>query len=693
MNCRNLKAYVLLSALCQCAISAAARADEAQRPVTIDDHFTLANLGAAVISPSGDKIAYTESRWQEATNDRKSEIWVVATDGKTPPERLTFEPAGYGSPTWSPDGSSLYFTWSRRRAGATAAPYDGTNQVWRIKATGGEPVAVTQVKDGIDSFELASDGKSAIYTTSSSKFTGDWSKLRTQFDDVRYGEAKSVQTEIWRLDLSSWRSEKLLDFDGNVDSFALTRAGDRLAMITAPNARTITIEGQTQVTIVDLKTAEHYNLPDDLWRKQAPSPYGRLFSPRWSADGKALTFANTVDGYPNELYLATWDASDKPLTTKLPRPRGVSLDGGVEGAPHIAWIGDTHDLCFLGEEKARVRAYVLRDATGKKEQAGTITPGDIVIEALTLDSAGKRLGTVVSSPKAMPDVHIIEDSKLTKLTDINPQTATWKLPVISVVSWKGASGKTVEGILELPPDYKPGDRVPAYIKIHGGPTSCTPNRMIYDIYGSVLFPSQGIAVLSPNYRGSTSYGDDFITDLIGHENEVDVEDILTGVEHMVAQGIFDDKRIGIGGWSNGGYLTNCCIAKTKRFAAASSGAGIADMTLEWGTNDEPAYQLVFCRGTIWDKADVYRRFSPIYEFNRVTTPVIFHVGAEDRRCPPGNSLMGYRALKETLGKTAELVVYPGAPHGLGTYKDRKAKLAWDLVWFQHYLQGKAVPTN
>jgi dipeptidyl aminopeptidase/acylaminoacyl peptidase len=275
-----------------------------------------------------------------------------------------------------------------------------------------------------------------------------------------------------------------------------------------------------------------------------------------------------------------------------------------------------------------------------------------------------------------------------RLTKINPQVDTWKLPKISTVAWKGARGDSVEGILELPPDYRPGQKLPLVVEIHGGPTTASYFQLQYWIYGRTLLPARGYALLSPNYRGSTGYGDRFITDLIGHENELDVEDILKGVDALVKRGIADPKRLGVMGWSNGGYLTNCLISRTTRFKAASSGAGIVDTVMEWGANDEPAYMNVFMQGFPWSRPRRYRKASSTYDLHKIRTPTLIHVGGNDERCPPPQSRMLYRALKEYVRVPTELLVYPGEPHGLMKYKNRRAKMVWDLAWFDRYLLGK-----
>jgi dipeptidyl aminopeptidase/acylaminoacyl peptidase len=308
----------------------------------------------------------------------------------------------------------------------------------------------------------------------------------------------------------------------------------------------------------------------------------------------------------------------------------------------------------------------------------------------SLDPAAPRaFAAVMAMPTKFPDIYTgTGPTDLKQLTNVNPQAAAWKLPHLSIVSWKGAGGESVEGILELPPDYKKGEKVPLVVEIHGGPTTATYYKLQYWIYGRTLLPARGYAVLCPNYRGSTGYGDKFTADLIGRENDLDVEDILRGVDALIERGIADPDKLAVTGWSNGGYLTNCIITKTPRFKAAISGAGIVDAILEWGSNDEPAYAIVFKQGFPWSNPEKYHKASSTYHLDKIRTPTLIHVGGNDDRCPPGNSRMLYRALKEYVNVPTELVVYPGEGHGIMKYRNRRAKLEWDLAWLDRYVMGK-----
>jgi dipeptidyl aminopeptidase/acylaminoacyl peptidase len=677
----------LLALALVCCLTAAAHGEPPKRDhaITAEDYFSLSMLLQSALSPDGSHVAYTESRWHKDTDNRKADLWVVEVASKKV-RRLTFAGGNDSSPRWSPDSKRIYFLGRRKREGEKQPPHNGTTQVWRIDRDAGTPFAVTRVSGGVVAFDLSSDGKQLFYQTDTSKTEGDWKKLREQFKSIQYGHGKPKVSEVWKLDLTTWRADKVVAANRNIREFKVAPDGKSVAMITTPDETVVTFEGRSRVDVFDLATKKTATIPDKCFRAEAPSPYGWLETLAWSPDSRNLAFNVIFDGYPAEVVVARHGEGDWTAAL-LKRPEGVHIRG--YGSP-LAWIRDGH-LCFLGEQKARVRLYEAEGAQeGKPSSFQVRTAGDVVVESFSTVPTGEAIA-VMNDTTHTPDLYrcdLARDTKPVRLTNLSPQVDTWKLPQLSVVSWKGARGDTVEGILELPPGYKKGDKVPLVVEIHGGPTTATRFHLQYWIYGRTLLPARGYAVLSPNYRGSTGYGDRFLTDLVGHENDLDVQDILAGVDALVAKGIADPERLGVMGWSNGGYLTNCLISKTTRFKAASSGAGIVDTVMEWGSNDEPAYAIVFKKGFPWSNPDQYRKTSPTYALDKVRTPTLIHVGGGDERCPPSQSRMLYRALKEYVKVPTELLVYPGEPHGLTKYSHREAKLRWDLAWFDRYILGK-----
>jgi dipeptidyl aminopeptidase/acylaminoacyl peptidase len=652
--------------------------------ITVDDYFTQADVFQCKTSPDGKHVAYVEGRWQKATDDRKTDLWVVDTKTRAV-RRLTDERGNDRAPVWSPDGRHVYFLGSRKRDGEKQPPYNGKPQVWRVGLQGGPSQAVTRAEEGVQLFDLSPDGRTVYYVTEVEKIDGEWKHLRQQFRDIEVGYGADQFSQVWKLDLESWRADKILEEHRVIREMQVSPDGSRLGLITTPDSTVVSFEGRSRVDVHDLKGRKTTPLPDRAYRADAPSPYGWLENLAWSPDGQALAWNVIFDAYPAEVIVAEWKGGE-PAVFKMPRPPGVSLQG--YGSP-LAWR-EPGALGFLGEEKARVRLYCTRElSAGRRPDYQVWTPGDVVVSSFSFNKDGSQAALVMNDPGHFPEVCLAGESRPpVPLTHLNPQADTWKLPKMSVVSWKGARGDPVEGVLELPPDYKPGQRVPLVLEIHGGPTTATHYQLQYWIYGRTLLPARGYAVLCPNYRGSTGYGDKFLTDLVGHENELDVEDILKGVDALVERGIADPERLAVSGWSNGGYLTNCLISKTTRFKAAISGAGIVDAVTEFGINDEPAYSMVFKQGFPWSNPRQFQRASPSYSLDKVRTPTLIHVGARDERCPPGQSRMLYRCLREYAHVPTELLVYPGEPHGLMKYSHRRAKMEWDLAWLERYVLGK-----
>jgi dipeptidyl aminopeptidase/acylaminoacyl peptidase len=650
------------------------------RDVTVDDYFSLASVSQVALSPNGKHLAYAEARWQNAGNDRKTDLWLIELrSGEV--KQLTRDRANDRSLKWAADGATLYFLGNRKHEGEKKPPYDGKTQIWKLSLEGGEPADVTRSAEGVDAYDLSADGKTLYYTSETTlKEEDPFASLRERHDNLEYGHGSHKASRLWKLDLKTGQIEKILEDRRYIREFAVAPDGKRAALITTPDDRIVSFEGASRVDILDLETLKLAPLSDQLWRADAPSPYAWLEGLAWAPDGRRLAFNVVFDAYPAEIIVAEW-RDGKPTTSRVERGK-ASVRG--YGSP-LQWRTATQ-LCLLAEVRAQVQ---VQEASARLELGAVWTPRNTVVSAFSFAADGETLAYVASDPQHLPEIHLRRGDEVRRLTDLNSQAKNWKLPRVSIVAWKGANDTQVEGVLELPADYEKGKPLPLVVGLHGGPTTAIYAALDFSPYeGRMILPARGYALLLPNYRGSTGYGDRFITDLIGKENSVELEDILNGVDALIDSGVADRTRLGVMGWSNGGYLTNCLIARTPRFKAASSGAGILDTVTEWGINDEPAYAAALKGGHPWQKPDVYRRSSPIYDIGKVLTPTLIHVGAADERCPPGQSRMLYRALHEYVKAPTELVVYPGEPHSLGKLSSRKAKMEWDLAWFDHYLLNK-----
>ena len=678
---------LLFALACCCSYCAPLRGESPLRDhdIEAEDYFGLGVMANCQASPDGSYVVYTESRWAPPAEKRNVDLWIVETAAKKV-RRLTFDPASDSASHWSPDGRFIYFTSNRKRGEEDAPPYDGTKQIWRISPSGGSPFAVTKVKDGVQQFDLAGDGRSLYYTVGNEVVDEEWKSLRKEYKDLQYGHGVTKFSQVWRLDLATWRSKKIVDDKRVVVDFEVSNDERRIAMVTRPDETLLSNEGWTRIDVWEKATDKVTTVTPDGWRASHPSPYGWIDALTLSADGDAVAFSLSFDGFPTQLYVVTWQA-DEPTLRALDRTIDAEINGGS-----LRWKGNSRDLCMVGQVKARSHVFCIGDVQSSKQgKMRAHTEGDLVVSAYSHAAESRSLFSVLSTTKHPPDLfRFVKPADLIRLTKINPQVDSWKLPQISIVSWKGAHGDTVEGILELPHDHKPGTPLPMVVEIHGGPTSASMYQLRFWIYGRTLLASKGYALLSPNYRGSTGYGDEFMVELVGHENEIEVEDILKGVDAMVERGIADKDRLGVMGWSNGGYLTNCLITHTTRFKAASSGAGVLDMVIQWGTEDTPGHVINYMEQSLpWDKPEHYEEASPLYSLDKVVTPTVIHVGGEDPRVPVAHSRALYRGLKHYLNVPAELVIYPGEGHGLTKYENRKAKMAWDLAWFDRYLLGKS----
>ena len=686
--------FLVLVVLCP-----AVTAQEKKHTVVPADYFSLRTITEVAVSPDGKHVAYALAAWDKAEDNRRTDLWIVPIDGSISPRRITADRANDRHLRWSVDGDAIYCLGNRRRGGETKAPYDGTTQVWKIKLApvkadfptdleAREPVPITREAGGVSSFDYAPLADAIFFSKDRSESDDDdFAKLRAAHSKVEYGHGIRKVSELHRLNLRDWRSEKLVDDKRNIREFAVTRDGARVVMLTAFDDSTVKSEAESRADVWE--AGKIVTPPTDAYRAKAASPYAWLENLAWSDNGEHFAFCAVHDAFPGEIVIGS-RKDQKWSIAYLPRKNSkIELHG--YGTP-LRWR--ENDLYFLTEQSGVTDVAIWSpERPGNLGHGSTVNGPGAVVDAFDIGGNPPQMVAVRSDAGEFPVLVSNLKTGRKTIADPNPHTKNWSLPSIRHITWKAPDGTTVGGVLELPPGYQKGEKLPLVVGIHGGPTTSTKAVMSFDPHnGRLYFATAGYAVLQPNYRGSTGYGEKFLTDLIGRENDVDVKDILAGIDHLVKEGIADPDRVACMGWSNGGYLTNCLITlkdSPVKFRAASSGAGILDTVAEWGFNDEPGYPTVFKKGLPWEQPDLYRKTSPTYGLGNVTTPTLIHVGGNDERCPPGQSRMLYRALKEYRHVPTELVVYTGEPHGLSRMSNRRAKMEWDLAWFEKYLKPTA----
>jgi len=654
------------------------------RPVAPDDAFTLDTVAGMAVDTRGTKVAFILRRWSEDDDGTVRDLWLLDTRSRNT-RRLTFTDDLVAKPTFSPNGDTLYMV---------AKDDQGDKQLFRIDADGGPMQPLTREPGGIDGYELDPSGKAAwIVVHTERPASDDWAGLRSEHADLTYVDRQVTTSRVDRLDLATFRTDTVWTPDAYIIDLEVTRHGERLAAITAPDVELIRWEGETEVVIFEPDTDSTSTLDDALWRDNAPSPYGWLSSLAWASDGRALAFRVDFDGHPGEVFAAEL-AGGEAEVWKLPRPREVHVD-----SPGLRWVPGRRELCFGAAEKARRRVVCLdRVRSGTVGRDRTVPSGDAVVEDFAFSGDGRDLIAYAGTPDRFPELYRLPARgtlAAVPLTDLNPHTKSWALPSLSIVQWTAPDGTAVEGVLELPAGWTPEDGpLPTMVVIHGGPTSQSRYQRRFRYHGRTLLASQGHAVFLPNYRGSTGYGDAFLTDLIGKEADIEVVDILAGVDHLVSEGISDADRLAVGGWSNGGFLTNAIVSRSDRFKAAISGAGVADQTMQWALEDTPGHVINYMQGLPWEQNEAHETASPLRALGGASIPTLIHVGENDARVPAAHARAMFRALDVYLDVPTELVIYPDTGHGLRKMSHQQAKMAWDLAWLARWLnpEAPAAPT-
>ena len=288
-----------------------------------------------------------------------------------------------------------------------------------------------------------------------------------------------------------------------------------------------------------------------------------------------------------------------------------------------------------------------------------------------------------------PEVYVSGVNNLSPVTisNINADLAKMPMPKTEVIKWKSTDGREIEGLLTYPIGYQTGQKVPMILNVHGGPAGVFNQSFIggRGVYPLVSFAAKGYAVLRPNPRGSSGYGVEFRRANIKDWGGMDYQDLMTGVDTVVKMGVADENRLGVMGWSYGGFMTSTIVTKTKRFKVASAGAPVTNLMSFNGTADIPAFIPDYFGGQSWDNIEIYMKHSAMFNVKGVTTPTMIQQGDADVRVPISQGFEFYNALK-SQGVPTRMIVLPRQPHGPTEPKMQLAAMQSNLDWFEKYLK-------
>jgi dipeptidyl aminopeptidase/acylaminoacyl peptidase len=659
---------VLLAAAAPLALGAQAR-----RPLRVDDLYRLRDVRDPQRSPDGQWVAYTVSSADSARDKNDSDVWMTSWDG-TRTVRLTSTSDGESAPRWSPDGRYLSFLSSRQNAGG--------GQVWLLDRQGGEAIKLTSVKGGVSEYAWSPDAKRLVLLIGDpdpADAGGDSTKGKTEKPIVvdRYAFKRDIDGYL------SSRHDHLYLFDVATKTLdTLTRgAFDDESPSWSPDGQMIAFVSKRDTGDVD----RHDNRDIYVVEARAGATARRLTTftgtddgpPAWSPDGKWIAYLRggdpKYDAY-TLLRLAIVPAAGgtaRTLTETLDRP-----------VAQPRWSADGKSVVVLvADDRKRYLARVPVDG-GAMER---IADGTRVINAMSPGSDG-AFAVLAATPTTYPEVFALEGTALRQLSHQNDSLfAHLQLGSTEGVEFKSKDGTEVHGVLVKPAGAVAGTKLPLLLRIHGGPNSQDQYEFNFE---RELFAANGYAVLAVNYRGSNGRGEKYGTAIFADWGNKEVQDLLAGVDHVVATGVADPERLGIGGWSYGGILTDYTIASTNRFKAAISGAGSAMQLSMYGA-DQYITQYETELGPPWKNQDLWLKVSyPFFHADRIRTPTLFLVGEKDFNVPAIGSEQMYQALR-SLGVPTRLVIYPGQFHGITTPSYKADRLQRYLEWYDRYL--KPVP--
>ena len=638
----------------------------AKRPIKPSDIYRLPYIGSAQISPDGKWVAYTVTIVDSLKDKRGTNLWMVSWDG-TQTIQLTSDAEGESNPKWSPDGKYISFLSSRQDSKAT--------QVWLMDRSGGEGKKLTDIKAGVSDYAWSPDAKKLLLTITD-KEPEDTGKVKTtkpfvidryQYkEDVEGYRYKKLYTHLYLFDIASKKLDTLTR--GNYNEGSASWSPDGIQVVFVSNRTADPDKNQnSDIFVIDTQPG--------ATPKQLTNWTGTDNSPRWSPDGKWIAYTRSTSSADYLMYdqsilaVVSKDGGEpKLLSQSVDRPV-VDPRWSKDGASIIALVED--------DRQRYVASFSVANNQMKK-----IVDGERSFSSIEPTPNGDWLVTI-SDPQTPTEIYALENGntrKLTKHTD--DFLAPLSLASVEGFSSKSSDGTNVSGLLYRPAKAIANQKLPLILVIHGGPVG--QDEFTFDLTRQVL-AGGGYAVAAVNYRGSSGRGLDFCKIISPDWGNKEVIDLHGAVDYLVKNGIADPDKLGVGGWSYGGILTDYLIASDTRFKAACSGAGTG-FTLSLYGVDQYINQYNNEIGTPWTSINKYLKISyPFLKADKIKTPTLFFSGEKDFNVPTAGSEQMYQALR-TLGTPTQLIIYPGQFHGISIPSYQKDRLERFLAWYDKYLK-------
>jgi dipeptidyl aminopeptidase/acylaminoacyl peptidase len=660
------------------------------------DVLDIHGVSSASISPDSKWVLYTVGSWDSSSKDPAkpgkekpiSHLWMVSTEltaSNAVPRQITFGESAESEPAWSRDGKRISFLATRKQS-ETKDEDGAKRQIWIMRADGGEAWQLTDSKESVDAYAWSPDGNFIAFTAKK-PLAKQVQEAHKRGDNPQVYESDFPAMGLYIIDLAS---KKVTELTGEQ---TFTLEGDPSW---SPDGKQITFAAKPTPMIRDYRSDIYIATVATKSVEKITNDDGPNDSPQWSPDGTTIAYLllpthskPLPDGIQDQNigndHLLLYHVGTRKIEDVYSSDFDRSI--GEFGFGNVVWTPDSKQILFFAGSHVYDEAFSY-DVTSRKYRQLTHEKDVSFASPGALSRDGSTIAFTMQTPEQPSEVYVSDASFTSprKLTDTNPQVRNFALGTTTVIHWKSNDDWPIEGILIKPAGYQQGKKYPLLVIVHGGPTEAHTDGFQGE---GEMWASHGWAVLFPNPRGSTNYGDKFMRANILDWGGGDYRDIMTGTDAVIARGIADPNRLAEEGWSYGGYMTCWIVSQTSRFKAARMGAGISDLISFYGTTDISGYQATFFGGyPSKTTRQLYVDRSGLTHADQVTTPLLILQGGNDTRVPIGQSEEFFRALKDR-GKIVELVFYPGEGHGVQGYYHLYDRLHRTYEWITKYTLGTA----
>jgi dipeptidyl aminopeptidase/acylaminoacyl peptidase len=650
-------ALYIFSAVAKAAPAQQAAVPVETKPLSPEAALNLRFISDLKLSPDGMRLAFVVT--EPATDDgRATHIWMYdKRDGSV--RQFTYSKKSEKWPRWSPDGKQLAFLSNRSEE----------EQIYVMRADGGEATAITKGKHAISGFEWSPDGKQIAFLAPDAKTEAEEKKEKDK-DDAHVTDKEDKHARLWLLDVSTQaatqEAKAITQPNWELNEIAWLPSGESVIAVATDHPES----DQETNRIFAIKLADGAMTP-------LAAPHGPFGSVKISPRGTTVSFVGSREDGPNPHDLMLLDIRRPGIVAVAKNLTAMTLDRQIFD---YEWTKES-GLVVIAADGFRTKFHAI------DPQSALQDPANGAAAALALNPAAFALtadGLIFAGQTATQPQELYawdEKNAPVQLTHINDAWKHFALVKPEFYKYKSFDGLEIEAELLKPAGWDGKSKLPLIALIHGGPTGAWEDTI--EAWGQLL-AARGYAIFYPNIRGSIGYGQKFIEMDRADWGGGDYRDVMAGVDDLIAKGIADPEKLGIGGWSYGGYMSEWAITQTTRFKASVSGAGLSNLISEYGTERGPSYDEWFW-GLPYEKPEGFLNSSPFLFLKNAKTPTLILQGDADPVDPLGQSQELYRGLKR-YGVESELVVYPREPHGFHEQKHLLDRLNRILAWYDAHLK-------